>query len=57
LGASGGSAATRDREEGTAARAARRRFITAYASIGSMNRWSQYYFWFFYLTPQAVERI
>jgi len=29
----------------------------AYASIGFMNRWAAYFFWFFYLTPQAVERI
>jgi hypothetical protein len=31
--------------------------MAAHATIASMNRWSQYYFWFFYLTPQAVERI
>jgi hypothetical protein len=28
-----------------------------YASIGLMNRWSAYFFWFSYLTPAAVERI
>ena len=28
-----------------------------YASIPLMNRWAAYFFWFFYLTPQAVERI
>jgi len=31
--------------------------MARYASIAFMNRWSQYYFWFFYLTPKAVERI
>ena len=30
--------------------------MCGYASICSMNRWSAYFFWFFYLTPQAVER-
>ena len=29
----------------------------AYANIGPMHRWTAYFFWFFYLTPQAVERI
>ena len=24
---------------------------------GFMNRWAAYYFWFFHLTPKAVERI
>jgi hypothetical protein len=28
-----------------------------YASIASMNRRAAYYFWFFHLTPLAVERI
>jgi hypothetical protein len=28
-----------------------------YASIALMHRWNAYFFWFFYLTPLAVERI
>ena len=28
-----------------------------YASIHHMNRWTSCFFWSFYLTPQAVERI
>jgi hypothetical protein len=35
---------------------ARRLFIGAYASICSMHRCAAYFYWFFYLTPEAVER-
>ena len=31
--------------------------MSGYASIWSMNRISAFFYWFFYLTPRAVERI
>jgi hypothetical protein len=31
--------------------------MNRYASIGLMNRWAASFYWFFYLTPLAVERI